>query len=86
MVGSVMHLIEDLPYPHIFLWPMLGEWQFNHHYGFLESIRRYYSGGFDATMTLLLALEVISYPFFFYYLLRTERRAEPAVADASQAA
>ncbi|MBI5177631.1 MAG: hypothetical protein HZA04_00045 [Nitrospinae bacterium] len=79
-VGAVLHLIEDAPYLHIFLWPFLGGWIHYHDFSLWEGIQRYYTGKLAPA---ILAAELLSYPFFLYYLLRP--KPAPALADETPA-
>lgn len=84
LTGVALHLAEDMPYLHILLWPILGGWQFSHHYGFMESMRLYY---LEFSMPGLLLAEVASYPFFLYYLFfRPKTVLEPELADGPPSA
>jgi len=83
LAGTALHLAEDAPFLQILFWPMLGEWKFLNHFGFVESLRIYY---LEFHNPVMLLMEALSYPFFLYYLFRPKENLEPALADEAPAA
>ena len=80
-VGAFLHLAQDLAQPATLLWPLMGSWPQSESIGLLENVMGYYLH-FDHPGQL--ALEIASYPFFIYLLIR--RRAAGAVESELSAA
>ena len=82
-VGAFLHLAQDLTSPVVLLWPLLGNWEYYGTFELTGNISRYYLHFKNPGQ---LALEVISYPFCIYALLRRpsteiiEGEAAPASA------
>jgi len=79
--GAFLHLAQDLVNPVVFLWPFLGSWEDYGRFVLMENLSEYYLNFRNPGM---LALEVVSYPFFAYALLR-RRPAETIEGEAAPA-
>ena len=72
--GAFLHLAQDLALPETVLWPLMGSWHQAETITLANNVWGYY---FNFDHPGQLALEVASYPFCLYLLLR--RRAAGAV-------
>jgi len=81
--GAFLHLAQDLASPVVFLWPFLGSWDNPSTISLFGTLQRYY---LLFEHPAQLALEVLSYPFFAYALVRRrpsdDIEGEVAVASA----
>ncbi|MFQ5431173.1 MAG: metal-dependent hydrolase [Nitrospinota bacterium] len=80
-VGAFLHLAEDIASPQVFLWPLLGSWENPGTVSLIEILQRYY---LLFEHPIQLTLEVVSYPFCAYALLR-RRPAETMEGEAAPA-
>ena len=80
-VGAFLHLAQDLTQPATLLWPLMGSWHQSESITLLDNVWGYY---FHFDHPGQLALEIASYPFCLYLLLR--RRAGGAVESEVSAA
>jgi hypothetical protein len=70
--GAFLHLAQDLASPATLFWPLFGSWDYYEDMGLYEKLQSYYLL-FGSPGEFLL--EMASYPFFIYFLLRRKPAA-----------
>ena len=79
--GAALHLAQDFASPNVLLWPLMGGWENPVSMSLLEVIERYY---LQFERPGQLTIEIISYPFCVYALIR-RLSTEPIEGEAAEA-
>lgn len=66
-VGAAFHLLEDWPFPNVFLWPLLGGWEYFPLQGIGDNMLSFYRG---ESHPYMLAVEVASWPFCLFFWMK----------------
>ncbi len=66
-IGVFFHIAEDLPDMVVIFWPLLGPWPYLERQGLINTIYTYY---FEFRRPVEFIMELTSYPFCAYFLLR----------------